>query len=140
MLVIRLNRFGKRNQAAFRVVLQEKTKAPGHRHVEMLGSYNPHTKVTTLKKERILYWIGIGAQPSDRVHNILVKEGVTEGKKIAKKMPRPVVKSEEQAGLAKQEEKPSTEASPASVPTETSAPASVSPEAPQEEAKEGAKA
>lgn len=95
MLVIRLNRFGKRNQAQFRVVLQEKTKAPGHRHVEMLGSYNPHSKVTIFKKDRILYWIGQGAQPSDRVHNMLVKEGVIEGKVIAKRMPRPVKKEEE---------------------------------------------
>ncbi len=92
MLVIRFNRFGKRNQAAFRVVLQEKTKAPGHRHIEMLGSYNPHTKAVTLKKERILYWIKQGAQPSDRTHNLLVKEGVVEGKIIPKKMPRPVKK------------------------------------------------
>lgn len=95
MLVIRLNRFGKRNQAQFRVVLQEKTKAPGHRHIEMLGSHNPHSKVTILKKDRILYWIGQGAQPSDRVHNMLVKDGVIEGKIIPKKMPRPVKKEEE---------------------------------------------
>jgi small subunit ribosomal protein S16 len=95
MLVIRLNRFGKRNQAAFRVVLQEKTKAPGHRHVEMLGSHNPHTKTTNLNKERILYWIGVGAQPSERVHNMLVTAGVIAGKKVAKRMPRP--KAETQA-------------------------------------------
>lgn len=101
MLVIRLNRFGKRNQAQFRVVLQEKTKAPGHRHIEMLGSLNPHSKVTIFKKDRILYWIGQGAQPSDRVHNMLVKEGVIEGKIIAKRMPRPVKKEEPKA-----EEKP----------------------------------
>ncbi len=95
MLVIRLNRFGKRNQAQFRLVLQEKTKAPGHRHIEMLGSHNPHSKVTILKKDRILYWIGQGAQPSDRVHNMLVKDGMIEGKIVPKKMPRPVKKEEE---------------------------------------------
>lgn len=97
MLVIRLNRFGKRNQAAFRVVLQEKTKAPRHRHVEMLGSHNPHTKQTILNKDRILYWIGVGAQPSERVHNMLVTAGIIEGKKIAKRMKRPEVKAEEAA-------------------------------------------
>lgn len=94
MLVIRFNRFGKRNQAAFRVVLQEKTKAPGRRHIEMLGSYNPHTKAITLKKERILHWLKEGAQPSDRAHNLFVKEGVIEGKIIPKKIPRPVKKEE----------------------------------------------
>lgn len=110
MLVIRLNRFGKRNQAQFRVVLQEKTKAPGHRHVEMLGSHDPHSKVTIFKKDRILYWIGQGAQPSDRVHNMLVKEGVIEGKITPKRMPRPVKKEEKQEE-SKAEEKP-TEAAP----------------------------
>lgn len=92
MLTIRFNRVGKRNQASFRVVLQERTKAPGKRHVEMLGSYDPRKKVAILKKERILYWLGQGAQASDVVHNLLVREGVVEAKKIAKKMPRPVVK------------------------------------------------
>lgn len=94
MLVIRLNRYGKRNQAQFRVILQEKAKAPGHRHVEVLGSHNPHSKNTILKKERILYWIGQGATPSDRVHNMLVKAGVIEGKVIPKKMKRPEKKEE----------------------------------------------
>ncbi len=92
MLAIRLNRTGKRNRAYFRVVVQEHTKAPGKRHVEIVGSYDPHKKTTLLKKERIMYWISQGAQVSDAVHNILIREGVLEGKKIAKKMPRPVVK------------------------------------------------
>ncbi len=92
MLAIRFNRTGKRNQAHFRVVLQEHTVAPGKRHIELLGSYDPHKKTTILKKERILYWIGQGAQVSPAVHNTLVREGVIEGKKIVKKMPRPVAK------------------------------------------------
>lgn len=100
MLVIRLNRYGKRNQAQFRVILQEKSKAPGHRHVEVLGSHNPHSKETILKKERVLYWIGQGAEPSDRVHNMLVKAGVIEGKIIPKKMKRPEVKVAEAAPVA----------------------------------------
>ncbi len=92
MLAIRLNRTGKKNRAYFRVVLQEHTKAPGKRHVEILGSYDPHKKTTILNKERIMYWVSQGAQVSDAVHNMLVREGVSDGKKIAKKMPRPVVK------------------------------------------------
>ena len=97
MLAIRFNRTGKRNHASFRVVLQEHTKAPGKRHVEILGSYDPHKKTTILKKERILYWISKGAQTSPVVTNLLIREGVIEGKKIAKKMPRPVAKEEVKA-------------------------------------------
>lgn len=92
MLIIRFNRTGKKNRVSYRLVLQEKTKAPGKRHVEILGSHDPHTKTTILKKERILEWLKQGVQTSDVVHNLLLREGVIEGKKIARKMPRPAVK------------------------------------------------
>lgn len=107
MLVIRFNRVGKKNLAYFRVVLQERTQAPGKRHVEILGSYDPHKKASVLKKERILYWIGQGAQASPVVTNLFIREGVVTGKKIAKKMPRPVVKEEvkvEETPVVKSEE------------------------------------
>jgi small subunit ribosomal protein S16 len=92
MLTIRFNRVGKKNRAAFRIALQEKTKAPNRKHVEMLGSYDPHSKVAVIKKERVLYWISMGAETSESVHNLLVKEGVVEGKKRAIKMEKPAVK------------------------------------------------
>ncbi len=89
MLTIRFNRTGKKNRVSYRVVLQEKTKAPGKRHIEILGSHDPHTKTTILKKDRILEWLAKGVQTSDTVHNLLVREGIVEGKKVARKMPRP---------------------------------------------------
>ncbi len=135
MLAIRFNRTGKRNHASFRVVLQEHTKAPGKRHVELLGSYDPHKKTTILKKERILYWIGQGAQTSPVVTNLLIREGVIEGKKVAKKMPRPVVKEEikaEEAPVVAEEVKapeapvvPEAKTEEAPVQSETPAPAEV---------------
>lgn len=91
MLTIRLNRMGKNKRASFRVVVQEHTVAPGGRHVEILGSYDPHTKINTFKKDRIQYWISKGAQPSETVHNLLVKNAIIEGKKMTKKIPKPVV-------------------------------------------------
>ncbi|MBP9751260.1 MAG: 30S ribosomal protein S16 [Candidatus Moranbacteria bacterium] len=115
MLTIRFSRVGKKNRAAFRIALQEKAKAPGRKHVEMLGSYDPHSKVAVLKKERILHWISMGAETSESVHNLLVKEGVVEGKKRAIKMEKPAVK-----------EAPVAE-TPAEVPV---AEAAVVPEAP----------
>ena len=90
MLKIRFNRTGKRNQSSYRLVLQEHTVAPGGRHIEVMGSHNPHTKETVLRTERIQYWMGQGAQLSPTVHNLLVKEGVIYGKKIVVKMDRPV--------------------------------------------------
>lgn len=96
MLTMRFNRTGRKNRVAYRVVLQEHTQAPGKRHVEILGSYDPHNKQTVLKKERIAYWLGQGVQKSEAVHNLLVREGVIDGKKIPKKMPKPEVKEEVQ--------------------------------------------
>lgn len=111
MLTIRFNRTGRKNHPSFRVVLQEHTVAPGGRHVEILGSYDPASKKTVLRGERIQYWIGKGAQVSDSAHNLLVREGVVEGKKRAVKMPKPVAQQEEVAVTQAAEGKaPKTEA------------------------------
>lgn len=96
MLVIRLNRTGRRNRAHFRLAVQEKTMAPGGKHIELVGNWDPHKKVATLNGERIQYWIGQGAQPSDTVYNLLVSNGVVEGKKRAVKMERPIKATDDQ--------------------------------------------
>jgi len=91
MLTIRFARVGRKNRAQFRIVLQEHTVAPTGRHVDVLGSYDPHSKKSVLKAEKIKEWIGKGAQVSDSVYNLFVKEGVVEGKKRTVKMERPKV-------------------------------------------------
>jgi len=101
MLTIRFNRTGKRNRAHFRIVLQEHTIAPGGKHVEILGSYDPHLKKGVFKEERIKYWIGKGAQLSDSVHNLLVKQGIVGGKK----RPVKIHKKKEKEGEIKETEK-----------------------------------
>ena len=84
MLVIRLTRIGKKNQPSFRlVVVDKRVSASAGKSVEILGTYNPLTKGKTFKKERILYWISKGAQPSASVNNLLVTEKIIEGKKVA---------------------------------------------------------
>jgi small subunit ribosomal protein S16 len=87
MLTIRFARVGKKNKAQFRIMLQESTIAPGGRHIEVLGSYNPHSKETTLKGERINYWISKGAQMSDTAYNLFLKNGIIEGQKRKVKVP-----------------------------------------------------
>ena len=84
MIVIRLIRRGKKNQPFFRMVVTDKRNSPkGGRFLEILGFFNPLTKEKGFKKERIKYWLSVGAQTSDRVHNLLIDEKVVEGKKIA---------------------------------------------------------
>jgi small subunit ribosomal protein S16 len=91
MLTIRFNRVGKKNKAYYRIVLQEHTIAPGGRHIEVLGSYDPHMKKAVLKAEKIKEWIGKGAQPSDTAYNLFIKEGVLTGKKRVVKVPKKAV-------------------------------------------------
>jgi small subunit ribosomal protein S16 len=73
--MIRLARFGARKQPYYRVVVIEKDRARNGRSVEVVGTYNPRTSPATvnLKRERIDYWTGKGAQLSDTVQKLLLK-------------------------------------------------------------------
>jgi|GEM_PF-911040 len=81
MLRIRFSRTGRRNRASFKIVLAENTFPVKGRFIEQLGSYDPHLKKAVIKKERVLYWLEKGAQVSDSVYNLFIKEGVLEGEK-----------------------------------------------------------
>ena len=73
MLAIRLARFGAKKKPAYRVVVTEKSRARDSKSLETLGHYNP-TKdpiVLSLNEERIQYWIGQGAQPSETVRRLM---------------------------------------------------------------------
>jgi len=101
MLTIRFSRVGRKNKAQFRIVLQQHTMAPTGKHVAVLGSYDPHQKIAILKADKIKEWISKGAQLSDSVYNLCIKEGILEGKKRTVKMerPKPVVAPIEEASV-----------------------------------------
>ena len=81
--MIRLQRFGRKNDPNFRVVLTDKRNAAkSGKFLEILGFKNPKTKQKKLDGERIKYWIQKGAKVSSTVHNLLVSEKIIEGKKI----------------------------------------------------------
>jgi small subunit ribosomal protein S16 len=71
--MIRLSRVGKKKQPSYRVVVIEKTRPRNGRFVEIVGTYNPLKKpaAVQLNAERIKYWLGCGAQPSDTVRSFL---------------------------------------------------------------------
>lgn len=82
MLKIRFLRLGKKHQPLFRIVVTDKKNPPqGGRFIEILGFYNPLTKEKKINKERVGYWMKVGAEPSDTVFNLLVKEKIITGKK-----------------------------------------------------------
>jgi small subunit ribosomal protein S16 len=87
MLVMRLSRVGRRNHTQYRIVVQEKSKAPTGKHLAIVGSYDPHLKNVVLKEERIKEFLAQGTQPSDSVHNLLVSHGIIKGEKRIVKVP-----------------------------------------------------
>ncbi len=95
MLVIRFSRVGKRNKPQFKIVIQEHTKAPTGRHIEIVGSYDPHLKAVQIDKEKVEKWISQGAQPSPSVHNILVSQGIIDAPKKKIKLSPKKQKGEE---------------------------------------------
>lgn len=81
--MIRLQRIGRKNQAAFRLLVLDSHRGPkAGKNVELLGSYNPHSNLFQVEKDRILYWMSKGAQISDTVRNLLISNKIIEGKKI----------------------------------------------------------
>ncbi len=119
MLAIRLQRTGRSGHAQFRIVVQDSHLSPkSGKVVANLGSYNPHTKVTTLDKEKASFYLEHGAQPSDRVVHILKTESV--------KLPKWVTDAIVKEGKLRNPEKlrknqPAKPVEPAETPAETEA-------------------
>lgn len=77
-LKIRLRRMGRRNAPTYRVVVAESSAPRDGRIVESIGHYNPRTEPLTLvvDRARALYWINLGATPTDTVQALLKRAGI----------------------------------------------------------------
>jgi len=75
MLAIRLRRAGSKKRPFFRIVVADSRAARDSSFVEILGHYNPRTKpaIVDVDKERVDYWLGKGAQPSDSVRTLMAR-------------------------------------------------------------------
>jgi small subunit ribosomal protein S16 len=73
VLTIRLARIGKKKHPFYRVIVTEKTRPRNGRFVEIVGTYDPLKKpaAVQLNSERVAYWLGKGAQPSDTVRSLI---------------------------------------------------------------------
>lgn len=77
MLAIRLQRLGRKALPVYRLAVQESQRHPSSgRVVAYVGSYNPHTKETTINVEKVEYYLKNGAQPTPRVVRILSDQKV----------------------------------------------------------------
>lgn len=141
MLVIRLQRTGKKNHANFRVVIAEKTDHVTKKFKEVLGNYDPHTKELTFRNlERLQYWISQHVHLSATVHNLLVEKGIIKGEKVhAFSIPKKEVAAETAAPAAKVAPEEKTEVAeaeetPSEAPSEEVAAETAPTEAPAENA------
>ena len=75
---IRLQRHGRKGYAFYSIVIADVRAPRDGKFTEKIDTYNPNTTPATvdLKFDRALYWVEVGAQPTDTVRNILSKEGV----------------------------------------------------------------
>jgi small subunit ribosomal protein S16 len=75
---IRLQRHGRKDYAFYHIVVADSRAPRDGKFIERIGSYNPNTHPATvdLKFDRALYWLQVGAQPTDTTRNILSDEGV----------------------------------------------------------------
>jgi small subunit ribosomal protein S16 len=132
MLIVKLAQAGKTNKKMFRLIISEKHRDPYGDVLEILGSYNPHSKELAVKAERIKHWLSKGAQMTATVNNLLIEKKIIEGKKkTASKAGKPSTKRQAQV-KAKSDKKAVRAATPAPVPAETPAPAEVATETPAE--------
>jgi small subunit ribosomal protein S16 len=125
MLMIRLQRTGRKHEPTFRLVLTDSKNGPkSGKFLEILGSHDPrHKDLTSIKGDRIKEWMTKGVQLSGTVHNLLIEKKVIDGKKI-NVLPKktPIVK-----------EVVAEKAAPVAAPVAAPAPIEVAPAAPVEE-------
>ena len=69
---------GKKKQPVYKVVAADARSPRDGRFIEAIGLYNPKSNpaVIDIKEDRAIYWLGVGAQPTETVRNLLSKSGV----------------------------------------------------------------
>lgn len=80
MVRIRLARVGLKKQPSYRIVVTDKRNARDGKYLEIIGHYNPRTRPDTevVQEDRALYWLSVGAQPSEAVDSIFNRTGTKE--------------------------------------------------------------
>lgn len=80
---IRLKRVGRRHRPTYRVAAFDSRRSRDSKVIEELGSFDPITtdesRRLTLNRERIEYWLSVGAQPTDTVRTLLKNQGIGAG-------------------------------------------------------------
>jgi small subunit ribosomal protein S16 len=102
MLMIRLQRTGRKHEPTFRLVLTDsRNSTKSGRYLEVLGNHDPRKEnATDLKTDRIKHWMAHGAKATGTVHNMLITRKIISGKKVNVLPKKTVPKKEEAAAEA----------------------------------------
>ena len=144
---IRLSRGGAKKRPYYHIVIADSRRARDGKFIERVGSYNPmlpkdNPDRVKLNEERVKHWLGVGAQPTDRVHRFLGAAGLTDARPVPQnqvKRAAPKAKTLERMQEREDKLKAAEEAAAAAAaaPAEEEAPAeeaAAEAEAPAEEA------
>lgn len=112
MLVIRLQRTGRENRPAYRIVLSEKARHAKKGVQEIFGHYLPAetTPVFECDQQRVTYWVRMGARPSDTIARLLKKAGMKDMEKFMDRYAKQKSKSAQAADAVEAEKKASSDA------------------------------
>ncbi|WP_374405352.1 30S ribosomal protein S16 [Pelagerythrobacter sp.] len=156
-IALRLSRGGAKKRPYYRIVAADSRKPRDGKYLEQIGTYNPllakdDDKRIQLNEDRARYWLGVGAQPSDRVARFLDAAGIREraarnnpnkaepGEKAKERVEEKAAKAaeaEEAKKAAEEEAKAAAEAPAEEAPAEeTAAEEAPAEDAPAEEAAE----
>lgn len=107
-LKIRLSRAGAKKRPFYRIVLADSRSPRDGKFLERLGSYNPllphdHADRLVLREERIKHWLGVGAQPTDRVAKFFADAGYMPARERAEQTKQPLPKAKAQERLKAQQ-------------------------------------
>ncbi len=138
-IAIRLARGGMKKRPFYRIVVTDSRSPRDGKFLEKIGTYNPQlprddANRVTLDGERAAYWLGVGAQPTDRVARFLDAAGLrTRAARSNPNKGEPGAKAKERAELAAQKEAEAAEAAAAAA-AEAAEAAAAAAAAPAEEA------
>jgi small subunit ribosomal protein S16 len=148
---IKLKRLGKKKNPQYRIVVADSRTARSGRSIEEIGVYQPRREPSLIQvdSDRVQYWLGVGAQPTEPVMAILKVTGdwqrfkglpgaegtlkVAEPKADKQAAFEEAVKSAEQAGKAPKPKAPKPVDAPAAEEPAAEVPAAEAPEAPAAE-------
>lgn len=125
MLRIRLRRTGRKNRPNYRIVVAEHSAPLSGKFVDQLGHFDPRTKEMGVDTERLMKWLNVGAQPSNRVAKLLTQAKIDHKLiVVTTRKPRATRNPEPEAAPAAQpaSEPAATEETPAAEPAATEAP------------------